>query len=86
VSVLKNLSTPLKDLFSLVTITVLVLSDKDVARTDRTLKFFSGDRNQNLQVLYDILMTYCMYNFDLGEIFFVVNEMMCDFDLGESFS
>ncbi|KAK7494859.1 hypothetical protein BaRGS_00013986 [Batillaria attramentaria] len=44
------------------------LIDKDVARTDRTQKFFSGDRNQNLQVLYDILMTYCMYNFDLGYV------------------
>ncbi|KAK7107602.1 TBC1 domain family member 15-like isoform X2 [Littorina saxatilis] len=44
------------------------LIDKDVSRTDRTQKFFSGDRNQNLQVLYDILMTYCMYNFDLGYV------------------
>lgn len=48
-----------------------ILPDKDVARTDRTQKFFSGDRNQNLQVLYDILMTYCMYNFDLGKCFCV---------------
>lgn len=44
------------------------LIEKDVNRTDRTQKFFSGDRNQNLQVLYDILMTYCMYNFDLGYV------------------
>ncbi|XP_076467375.1 TBC1 domain family member 15-like [Babylonia areolata] len=44
------------------------LIDKDVNRTDRTQKFFSGDRNQNLQVLYDILMTYCLYNFDLGYV------------------
>lgn len=44
------------------------LIEKDVARTDRTQKFFSGDRNQNLQVLHDILMTYCMYNFDLGYV------------------
>lgn len=44
------------------------LIEKDVNRTDRTQKFFSGDRNQNLQVLYDILMTYCLYNFDLGYV------------------
>ncbi|XP_013063521.1 TBC1 domain family member 15-like isoform X1 [Biomphalaria glabrata] len=44
------------------------LIDKDVMRTDRTHKFFSGDKNPNLQVLYDILMTYCMYNFDLGYV------------------
>ena len=43
------------------------VSDKDVTRTDRTHEFFSGDDNPNIQVLYDILMTYCMYNFDLGE-------------------
>lgn len=50
--------------------------DKDVMRTDRTHKFFSGDKNPNLQVLYDILMTYCMYNFDLGKshqnLFFIL--------------
>ncbi|KAL8575545.1 hypothetical protein ACOMHN_059609 [Nucella lapillus] len=44
------------------------LIEKDVNRTDRTQKFFSGDRNQNLQVLHDILMTYCLYNFDLGYV------------------
>ncbi|CAG5121313.1 unnamed protein product, partial [Candidula unifasciata] len=41
---------------------------KDVMRTDRTQKFFSGDKNPNLQVLYDILMTYGFYNFDLGYV------------------
>lgn len=44
-------------------------AEKDVTRTDRTQKFFSGDKNPNLQVLYDILMTYGVYNFDLGEMF-----------------
>ncbi|XP_046581364.1 TBC1 domain family member 15-like isoform X1 [Haliotis rubra] len=44
------------------------LIDKDVTRTDRTQKFFVGENNQNLQVLNDILMTYCMYNFDLGYV------------------
>ncbi|XP_075241450.1 TBC1 domain family member 17-like isoform X3 [Convolutriloba macropyga] len=44
------------------------LIEKDVIRTDRTDDFFKGtlDNNVNLCKLYDILMTYCMYNFDLG--------------------
>ncbi|XP_045196515.1 TBC1 domain family member 15-like isoform X2 [Mercenaria mercenaria] len=44
------------------------LIEKDVTRTDRTHKFFEGEGNPNLQVLHDILMTYCMYNFDLGYV------------------
>ena len=36
-------------------------------RTDRTTPFFSGDNNDKLVQLNDILMTYVMYNFDLGE-------------------
>uniref|UniRef100_A0A0B6ZN35 TBC1 domain family member 15 n=1 Tax=Arion vulgaris TaxID=1028688 RepID=A0A0B6ZN35_9EUPU len=44
------------------------LIDKDVFRTDRTHKFFSGDKNHNLQFLFDILMTYGVYNFDLGYV------------------
>ncbi|OWF45003.1 TBC1 domain family member 15-like isoform X2 [Mizuhopecten yessoensis] len=44
------------------------LIEKDVTRTDRTHKFFEGECNPNLQVLNDILMTYCMYNFDLGYV------------------
>ena len=40
--------------------------DKDVTRTDRVHQFYKGDNNPNIDVLYDILMTYCMYNFDLG--------------------
>ena len=47
---------------------LLVISDKDVTRTDRTHAFFEGENNPNLTVLYDILMTYVMYNFDLGEL------------------
>ncbi|KAJ9587779.1 hypothetical protein L9F63_018805 [Diploptera punctata] len=42
--------------------------EKDVNRTDRTLAFFAGDNNPNLQLLQDILMTYVMYNFDLGYV------------------
>lgn len=43
-------------------------SDKDVTRTDRELPFFAGDSSRNLQTLQDILMTYVMYNFDLGYV------------------
>lgn len=40
--------------------------DKDVRRTDRGHPFFSGERNSHLKALRRILLTYCMYNFDLG--------------------
>lgn len=46
---------------------ILSFVEKDVTRTDRTHKFFEGECNPNLQVLNDCLMTYCMYNFDLGK-------------------
>ncbi|GIY65308.1 TBC1 domain family member 15 [Caerostris extrusa] len=41
---------------------------KDVSRTDRTHPFFEGENNTNVQMLQEILMTYCMYNFDLGYV------------------
>lgn len=44
------------------------LVEKDVNRTDRTHPFYAGDNNPNLIVLQDILMTYVMYNFDLGYV------------------
>ncbi|TMS33633.1 hypothetical protein L596_001354 [Steinernema carpocapsae] len=57
------------------------LIEKDVARTDRSHPFFlmpgtgegPGSSKQvsndaNLKKLYSILMTYCMYNFDLGYV------------------
>ncbi|RCN51858.1 TBC domain protein [Ancylostoma caninum] len=44
------------------------LVEKDVARTDRSMPFFSGDENPNLAMLQNILMTYVMYNFDLGYV------------------
>ncbi|XP_050540595.1 TBC1 domain family member 15 isoform X2 [Daktulosphaira vitifoliae] len=44
------------------------LIDKDVYRTDRTLDFYAGDRNDNLVKLHNVLMTYVMYNFDLGYV------------------
>lgn len=42
--------------------------DKDVKRTDRSLPFYSGDNNENLHTLEAILMTYVMFNFDLGYV------------------
>jgi hypothetical protein len=44
------------------------LIDKDVQRTDRTHPYFSGDENCNLNSMREILMTYNMYNFDLGYV------------------
>ena len=44
------------------------LIEKDVNRTDRTHSFFQGENNPNLDVLSDVLMTYVMYNFDLGYV------------------
>lgn len=40
--------------------------EKDVVRTDRTLPYYAGDDNPNLDRLRDILLTYSFYNFDLG--------------------
>ncbi|KAK9947524.1 hypothetical protein M0R45_003144 [Rubus argutus] len=42
------------------------LIDKDVVRTDRSLSFYDGDDNPNVNLLHDILLTYSFYNFDLG--------------------
>ncbi|KAF4367011.1 hypothetical protein F8388_004359 [Cannabis sativa] len=42
------------------------LIDKDVVRTDRSLPFYDGDDNPNVNILRDILLTYSFYNFDLG--------------------
>ncbi|XP_015608972.1 TBC1 domain family member 15 [Cephus cinctus] len=44
------------------------LIEKDVNRTDRTRVYYAGDNNPHLAQLYDILMTYVMYNFDLGYV------------------
>lgn len=48
-------------------IIVFSCSDKDAHRTDRKIKYFEGENNENIQKLTRILMTYCMYNFDLGK-------------------
>ncbi|GMH27308.1 hypothetical protein Nepgr_029151 [Nepenthes gracilis] len=42
------------------------LIDKDVVRTDRSLSFYDGEDNQNVNILHDVLLTYSFYNFDLG--------------------
>ncbi|EDW87104.1 uncharacterized protein LOC6526270 isoform X1 [Drosophila yakuba] len=42
--------------------------EKDVKRTDRSLQFFAGEDNPNLTLLQGVLMTYVMYNFDLGYV------------------
>ncbi|KAM9457040.1 TBC1 domain family member 17 [Clarias gariepinus] len=44
------------------------LIERDVNRTDRQNPFFSGSENPGLTLLHDVLMTYCMYNFDLGYV------------------
>ncbi|XP_062318660.1 TBC1 domain family member 15 [Osmerus eperlanus] len=44
------------------------LIEKDVNRTDRTNRFYEGIDNPGLVLLHDILMTYCMYDFDLGYV------------------
>lgn len=44
------------------------LIERDVSRTDRNNTFFSGNDNPGLTLLHDVLMTYCMYNFDLGYV------------------
>ncbi|XP_065849467.1 uncharacterized protein [Euphorbia lathyris] len=42
------------------------LVDKDVVRTDRSVSYYDGDDNPNVNILRDILLTYSFYNFDLG--------------------
>ena len=40
--------------------------NKDVRRTDCGHPFYSGEDNPNVATLRRILLTYSMYNFDLG--------------------
>lgn len=42
--------------------------EKDVKRTDRNLEFYNGDDNPNIERLQAILLTYVMYNFDMGYV------------------
>lgn len=48
-----------------------------MARTDRTLEFYKGPDNPHSQQMHDALMTYCMYDFDLGE-FIVIRTSSCN--------
>jgi len=65
-SVLSIMMMMMMMMMSYVCVFVLMCVEKDVARTDRTHAFFHGDNNPNISVLYDVLLTHCMYNFDLG--------------------
>lgn len=47
---------------------IIFFAEKDVNRTDRNHPFFEGEHNPNVTLLHDILMTYVMYNFDLGYV------------------
>jgi len=42
--------------------------EKDIGRTDRSHPYYMGDSNPNVALLQDILMTYVMFNFDLGYV------------------
>jgi len=42
--------------------------EKDIGRTDRSHPHYQGDHNPNVALLQDILMTYVMFNFDLGYV------------------
>lgn len=44
------------------------LVEKDVIRTDRVLEFYAGEDNPHVDDLYEMLMTYCQYNFNLGTV------------------
>ncbi|XP_022659245.1 TBC1 domain family member 17-like [Varroa destructor] len=44
------------------------LVEKDVNRTDRSVDIFARDGNEYLSMLSDVLMTYIMYDFDLGYV------------------
>lgn len=44
-------------------------------RTDRNNKFYEGLDNPGLILLHDILMTYCMYDFDLGKWLYVFESL-----------
>ena len=46
---------------------VFLCPDKDVLRTDREFPLYRSLNNPKIQQLEDILRTYVMYNFDLGE-------------------
>lgn len=42
------------------------LVERDVPRTDRNIPYFADEHGEGLKYLFDILVTYSMFNFDLG--------------------
>src|SRR3990167_4909239 len=40
--------------------------DKDVVRTDRTWAMYQSDNSPHLKEVYRILLTYSIFNFDIG--------------------
>ncbi len=40
--------------------------DKDVRRTDRGHAFYAREGGPHTRALRNVLLTYCMFNFDLG--------------------
>jgi hypothetical protein len=47
---------------------------RDVQRTDRCVEFYRSDQSPNLAKLGDILVTYLMFNIDLGyyQVFYFI--------------
>lgn len=45
---------------------IVLRTEKDVPRTDRKCSFYRDDSDRNLTRLYDILLTYSVYNMDFG--------------------
>ncbi len=54
--------------FKLKNLSVKTPVEKDVNRTDRTISYYAGENNKNVSTLRDVLMTYMMFDFDLGYV------------------
>lgn len=42
--------------------------EKDVRRTDRSQPFYRAERGRNVRMLRAILLSYAIYNYDLGYV------------------
>lgn len=42
--------------------------EKDVRRTDRSQSFYRAERGRNVRMLRCILLSYSIYNYDLGYV------------------
>jgi hypothetical protein len=49
-------------------LSIYIAAERDVVRTDRHTDFFAGDNNPNLKKLNDILLTYSVFNWDIGAV------------------